>query len=58
MTHEYFVMVDGNGLAGLAATKRAVVEEEAANKGAKVVSVRAVNAYAAQRLAAESWRAA
>lgn len=58
MTHEYFVMVDKNGQAGLAATKRAVVEEEAAAKGAKVLAVRAAHAFAAQRLAAEAWAAA
>lgn len=55
MSYEYFVIVDCAGHAGLAATKRLVVDEAATAPGARVIAVQAANAYQARRLALEEW---
>lgn len=51
MSFEYFVAVDTNGHAGLAATKRSAVESDIAEHGGHMVTVRAANAYTARRKA-------
>lgn len=59
MSYQYFVIVDSAGHAGLAATNRLVVDEEAAsNPGVRVFAVQAANAFQARRLALEEWNGA
>lgn len=57
MTYHYYVAVDAAGIAGLAATKLSVVQEEAAEKGAEVISVDTQNVYEAQLQAVDAWNA-
>lgn len=52
MIFQYYVAITPSGQAGLAATKRSVVE---AAKGGKVVAVLARNVFEAQRSALELW---
>lgn len=54
MNFEYFVAVDASGHAGLAATSRNAVESDIAVHGGHLVSVNAINAYTARRLAEQA----
>ncbi len=55
MTYSYYVAVDDQGSAGLAATKQSVVAEAAAQSGAEIIEVSAPNAYIARREALAAW---
>ena len=56
MTFQYFVVVDPAGHAGLAATKRTVVESEVTEHGGRLISVRAPNAFIARKAAITLWQ--
>lgn len=55
MTYHYYVAVSDEGVAGLAATKRSAVEEEAVAIGAEVFLVDSPNAFLARKQAIAAW---
>lgn len=56
MSYEYFVIVDSQGHAGLAATVRSTVETDPSLKnGSKMFHVQAQNAFQARRAATAQW---